>query len=292
MRLLMCTDGSPHGQAALRFGAELARAAAEPATLLGVIERPADRGHLEEALRQASLWLGGTPVPEVKVRIGHADEEILDEASSGVYDLIILGTQGRRGITRFLLGSTAERVLRHAETAVLLVQGQRERLERVLVCTAGGVPGLAVVRTGGRVARLASAEVTVLHVMSQMPASPVLPEAGALSVMPQTPAPAKLSPAHLEDLQAQAEELMAHRTPEGIHLEEALRILSDLGVTARAQVRHGLVVDEIRAEACEGDYDLVVVGAQVVQGWMRFLLNNVGQQIIDCVGRPVLVARA
>ena len=52
---------------------------------------------------------------------------------------------------------------------------------------------------------------------------------------------------------------------------------------------HGLVLDEIVAEAREGDYDLVVVGTQPVQGWMRLLLNDVSQQIIGCTDRPVLV---
>lgn len=291
MRLLLCTDGSAHGQAALRFGVELARGSPELATLLGVIERPADRDKLEAALQEGLRWLEGAPEPQVKVRVGHADEEILDEASTEVYDLIVVGTRGRRGITRFLLGSTAERILRHAGSPVLLVQGRRERLRRVLVCTAGGRPGLAVVRTAGRVANSAVAEVTVLHVMSQVSGSPLLPEAGALQMMPQTPAPSRRSLEHLEALEADAEALIAHGTREGMHLKEALAILSEMGVKARPLVRHGLVVDEINAEAYEMDYDLVVVGARAVEGWMRLLLSNVGQEILDCVGRPVLVVK-
>jgi nucleotide-binding universal stress UspA family protein len=291
MRMLVCTDGSPLGQAALRFGVELARVSPEQATLLGVVERAADRGRLEDALQEGRRWLEGAPEPRVKVRIGHADEEILDEASAGVYDLLVVGTRGRRGITRFLLGSTAERILRHAQVPVLLVQGRREQLKQVLICTGGGKPGLAAVEVGGGVARLTAAEVTVLHVMSQLPASPVLPEAGALQVMPQTPPPPKPSQVHLEELEAGADELIAQGTREGVHLEKALSILSDMGVTARALVRHGLVVDEIEGEACAKDYDLVVVGSHTVEGWMRLLLNNVERQIIDCVGRPVLVVK-
>jgi len=291
MRILLCTDGSPHGQAALRYGALLARASPEPATLLGVVEQKAERPQIEGALQEGERWLAGGPPPRTVVREGHAAEQILAEAGEGGYELVVVGARGRRGITRFLLGSTSERVARHAQQSVLIVQGKQERLARVLVCTAGGEPGLSVVAVGGRVARLAGAQVTVLHVMSQLAATPVLPEARPLQVMPQTPTPPETSRLHLEDLDARAEELMDHQTPEGRHLQEALAILAEMEVPARAQVRHGLVVDEIQAEACDAGHDLLVIGAHAAAGWMRFLLDDVVHQLLVCVDRPVLVAR-
>jgi nucleotide-binding universal stress UspA family protein len=291
MRILLCTDGWPHGQAALRFGALLAQGSPDPATLLGVVEHAQDQARVEQALQEGKEWLAGAPTPQTKLRRGHADEEILDEASPEAYDLVVVGTRGRRGLTRFLLGSTAERIARHASLPVLLVQGQREAVKRILICTAGGEPGLAAVDLAGRVAQLVGAQVTVLHVMSQLPALPVVPHAGLFGVMPQTPVPPEVPDVLLKDLEAPAEELMDHDTPEGAHLRQALAMLADLGVPARARVRHGLVIDEIEDEACEGDYDLVVVGSRSAEGWMRFLLNDLGKQILSCVGRPMLAAK-
>ena len=291
MRFLLCTGGSPHGQSALRFGSTLARGSPEPATLLGVAERPEDRALVEQALQEGEEWLAGAPAPRTKVRIGQAAEQILEEAASGAYDLLVVGTRGRHGITRFLLGSTAERIARQASAPVLLVQGEGDSVDRILACTAGAEPGLAVVELAGRVARLAGARVTVLHVMSQLPGSPVPAHAAPLQVMPQTPAPAKVPDAQALDLDATAEQLMSGDTWEGAHLREALSILAGLDVPAEARVRHGLVVDEIVEETYEGDHGLVVVGSQPVEGWMRFLLNDVSQQIIGCTDRPVLVAR-
>ena len=46
---------------------------------------------------------------------------IMREAAAKQVQLIILGTHGRRGVTRFLMGSVAERVLREAPCAVLVV---------------------------------------------------------------------------------------------------------------------------------------------------------------------------
>jgi nucleotide-binding universal stress UspA family protein len=292
MRILLCTDGSAHGQVALRFGAVLARGSSEPATLLGVLEHSSDEGRIAQALEEGKRWLEGAPSPESKIRRGHAAEEILDEAAEGEYAMIVLGARGKRGITRFLLGSTSERVARHARQPVLIVQGKRERLARVLACTGGREPGLAAVDLSGRVAKMTGAEVTVLHVMSQLAATPVLPEAGPLKVMPQAPRPPDTARVHLDDLEAQAEELMAQGTREGRHLREALDILDNQGVPAAARVRHGLVVDEIVGEAAEGDYDLVVIGVQTAAGWMRFLLDDIGHQILCCLNRPILVSKA
>ncbi len=291
MRILLCTGGSPYGQAALRLGASLAQASPEAATLLGVVERPGHRPLVERALEQGLGWLAGAPTPRVQIREGNASEEILVEASREPYDLMVVGTRGRRGITRFLLGSTAERIVRQATVPVLLVQGERDSIERILVCTAAGDQGLASVELGGRVARLAGGQVTVLHVMSQVLATPVLPHAGPLKLMPQTPAPPAEPGGQFADLGASAEQLMGGGTREGRHLEQALAILADLSVPAEARVRHGLVIDEIMAEIHEGDHDMVVVGSQRTAGWTRFLLNDLSQQIIDCTDRPVLVTR-
>jgi len=292
MRILLCTDGSPHGQRALRFGALLAQGSPQPATLLGVLEHPEERAHLEQALEEGKQSLAAAPAPRIKVRQGQAAEEILDEATPQEYDLVVVGARGRRGITRFLMGSTSERIARHAQVPVLIVRGDHPAVRRVLVCTGGREAGLDVVAFGGQVANLAGAEVTVLHVMSQLAAAPMLPEAGMFQVMPQTPAPPSASEFQLEDLEAPAGELMAHETREGLHLRQALELLAAQGVRGQALVRHGLVVDEVSAEACQGDYDLVVVGAHATEGWMRLLLNDVERQILHCcLDRPALVVK-
>ncbi len=293
MRILLCTDGSVHGQAALRFGALLAQASTEAATLLGVVEHATDQARIEQALEEGKKWLAGAPVPRTKTRIGHPAEEILDEVTPEEYDLVVVGARGRRGITRFLMGSTSERIARLAPVSVLIVRGEHPQVRRILVCTGGRKAGLNVVAFAGRVAKLAGAQVTVLHVMSQLVATTMLPEAGVLQAMPQTPAPPSPDEIQLEYLEAPAEELIAHETSEGLHLQQALAILAEEGVQGQALVRHGLIVEEISDEACGGGYDLLVVGAHSVQGWMRLLLNDVGKQIISCCPEnPVLVARS
>ena len=55
---------------------------------------------------------------------GNPAEEIIDFAEKNDIDLIVMGTHGITGISRFLLGSVAENVIRHSGKAVLIVKGE------------------------------------------------------------------------------------------------------------------------------------------------------------------------
>ena len=55
------------------------------------------------------------------VATGKADEVILDYARQNRVDLIIMSTHGRSGISRWVMGSVTDRVLRHSAVPVLTV---------------------------------------------------------------------------------------------------------------------------------------------------------------------------
>jgi nucleotide-binding universal stress UspA family protein len=76
-----------------------------------------------------------------------------------------------------------------------------------------------------------------------------------------------------------------------VHLETALNTLKSAGVSCAAKVRHGLVVDEIAAEARDGDYDLLVIGAHLARGLSRWLLDDVTAHVLEETRVPVLVVR-
>jgi nucleotide-binding universal stress UspA family protein len=59
---------------------------------------------------------------ETAVEVGDVRERILDSATEWHADLIVLGSHGKRGIQRFLLGSVAEFVARHAKCSVQIVR--------------------------------------------------------------------------------------------------------------------------------------------------------------------------
>lgn len=271
MRILICTDGSKYAKEAIRFGGLLARGAKAHLTLLGVVEGPDEKEKVRQSLERAKYLLAqDVAALEMKTRTGHAAEEILSETEENEYDLVVVGSRGRRGITRFLMGSTAARIVQHSQISVLIVKGSRPSLQKILVCTGGAERGEEDVGFGGKVARSTRAQVTILHVMSQLPLT---------------------RRAKWEDLEATAEELLQRNTPEGVHLRKGLQILGELGVTGKVKVRRGLVVNEILAEAEEGGYDLLVIGAHVTPDLHPLLLDDLTIQIVLGSQRPVLVVK-
>jgi nucleotide-binding universal stress UspA family protein len=69
----------------------------------------------------------GLPVERLSV-LGDPAGEILDQSTNGGVDLIVMATHGRSGVSRWILGSVAERVLRHAEVPLVLVRVSGDRL--------------------------------------------------------------------------------------------------------------------------------------------------------------------
>lgn len=61
---------------------------------------------------------------DAKVELGDIREVILDAAAEWQADLVVMGSHGRRGVQRFLLGSVAEYVARHAQCSVEIVRSR------------------------------------------------------------------------------------------------------------------------------------------------------------------------
>jgi universal stress protein A len=83
----------------------------------------ATEDHSEVLLKQFSNESVGA-LPKVRYRIesGNPFEAILDTAETTRADLIVLATHGRTGIKRLIIGSVAEKVVRHAPCPVLIVK--------------------------------------------------------------------------------------------------------------------------------------------------------------------------
>jgi nucleotide-binding universal stress UspA family protein len=78
-------------------------------------------------LSKAEVRLGGVTV-ECVVRFGDPLDEILREAAAFDADLITVTTAGRSGLSRAILGSVADQVMRKAEVPVLLLRPGRNGL--------------------------------------------------------------------------------------------------------------------------------------------------------------------
>jgi universal stress protein A len=84
-------------------------------------EREQAQGLLAKAARE--LRDAGFQV-ETAVEVGDAKAVIVDAAAQWPADLIVLGSHGRKGLERFLMGSVSEAVARHAPCSVQIVRSQ------------------------------------------------------------------------------------------------------------------------------------------------------------------------
>ncbi|MEY4580056.1 MAG: hypothetical protein RL701_4759 [Pseudomonadota bacterium] len=95
--------------------------AALPPTVLQTVKENAENAITSCAARARER---GLPVRHARAVAGTAYEVIVEEAKSGAYDLVVIGTHGRKLVSRWLLGSVAERVVRHASCPVLVARPQ------------------------------------------------------------------------------------------------------------------------------------------------------------------------
>src|SRR5262245_49851678 len=143
-KMLVPVDFSPSSTAAIRYAVDLARAFDGTVHVLHAWEVPAylrpdltiwsgeisatlaDQVRLgaENAMREFSKTNGleGNPAVTYEVVQGAPYNAILTVAKDGDFDLVVMGTHGRTGISHVLLGSVAEKVVRHARCPVLTIR--------------------------------------------------------------------------------------------------------------------------------------------------------------------------
>jgi nucleotide-binding universal stress UspA family protein len=130
--VLVPHDFSPQATVALKTAAQLAKAHGGKLTVLHVLVpfymaadvpfgMPAvgEQRQVLQRLVTKVLGAGGPPVT-VRVDIGDASQRIIDAARRA--DSIVMATSGRTGVAHFLIGSVAERVVRHATVPVLTLR--------------------------------------------------------------------------------------------------------------------------------------------------------------------------
>lgn len=275
MRVLLATGGSLHSKAALQLGLQILRECDDPPTILAVVQQEANRPRAKQILANARDML--TPKMtnmRTLIRVGQPYKEIHREAKQGTYDLLVLGERRYHRLRTRFRGSVVMRIVSHAPCSVLVAKGKIAPLKRILICDSGVAPTSVLKRfvQQGLVDLLApEAEITILHVMSQ------------ISVGPNVGAEWQLY--------ADASELIRQHAPEGEFLTQDLHLLEPYDVRVQPKVRHGPVVNEIVSEAESGDYNLVVIGIHRQEYWNYLLLQDLAHQIMTQLNQPVLLVR-
>lgn len=75
---------------------------------------------------QRALGEAGAAKVQTTIESGHVYRSIVDLAARDKVDLIVMGTHGRTGLPHIMLGSIAEKVVRHASCPVLTIRGGKD----------------------------------------------------------------------------------------------------------------------------------------------------------------------
>lgn len=271
LNILIATGGSAHSMVAVEMGVYLASLMQVDITLLTVVGQENQRTDGQRILDEARAKFVNLPcvVHEI-IRTGSVAQKIVAETENGRYHLILLGERMHHDLISRMLGPIARYVMDHTAYPILLAKQEVHPLKHILLCDSGTKEPSLLDRFYQRLPQFFTLEIdmTVLHVMSQISAGPGV--AGQF-------------------LRADAGELIEAHSPEGEILTHDLKLLNQYGVPSYPKVRHGLVVDEIMAEAEAGNYDLIVIGAHRYKGWQRFLLDDLAHKIVQKAERPLLI---
>ena len=144
--IFIATDGSKQNEKAIQHSIELARLSGAKLYAGYVVDTaafasiPMDAGWemmyelLEKEANVATDSVeelaNAADIPfETVILEGNPSHEIIEFSDNNNIDLIIMGTLGKTGFDRFLLGSVAEKVTRNSKVPVLVVRGDSEKEE-------------------------------------------------------------------------------------------------------------------------------------------------------------------
>ncbi len=276
--ILFPTDGSPLGEAAFPAAEILACAQGAPVTVAEVVEPPtwwATDGGMAASLGNGDIYqqtmaaldkaarhhvdrvaerfrLRGISVGTALLH-GGAAAQLIECATEIGSDLVIMSTHGRTGLTRFALGSVADRLVREGTIPVFMVRAfgpKIERLERAVVPLDGSTVAEEVLPTVERLARSPLRGVLLLRTLDDGG-----PQEGAA--------------AYLGSVK--------------VRLEAA-------GLEVEAAIRHGHAAENIVTAAREADF--VIMTTHGRGGYDRLRHGSVAERCVRDLTAPLLLVRA
>jgi nucleotide-binding universal stress UspA family protein len=294
-KLLVPLDGSQLAEQALDIAHALLPAGDGDIILLRVPElSPMSRGgfgggldwwypdQAEDRARQdaadyldqvASRWArpGVTFWPEIGA--GDPAGEIVDRARAREVDAIVMSTHGRSGLTRWTMGSVAEKVMRGAPCPVLVAREARP-LRHIIVPLDGSPVAEHALPEALAVAQRTGAPITLLHVVEPYVAlTPATLGWEHLSMQLDEQATAAQHGHAADYLGAVAER---HRRP---------------GLTIRTLLRTGPIADAILQAAAETGGDLIAMATHGRTGLRRWVYGSVTEKVMRGARCCLLVVR-
>jgi nucleotide-binding universal stress UspA family protein len=209
--------------------------------------------------------------PEIEIKEGDLGSNLATEIEQHNIDLVVIGTRGRSGIRKFLLGSSAEEVFRRAPCPVLtigphvqLMPGRPEEFTQILFATDFSPEANAAAPYAISLAKECNAYLTFLHVIAE-------PKVGDL--------------VHSSEVVASSERLLHNLAP----------VDDEAGCIPDCVVETGTVAEKILDVAARRGADLIVLGVRQPHGFpgaATHLPSATAHKVVSQANCPVLTVRS
>lgn len=282
--ILLPVDGSEHAAEIVHHAAELAQWTEATIQVVFVADTTRDSvtvvdGTVVDALeREGETIVGEVAGTFEALGVEHGTDivqgnpapTIVDYAERYDYDLIVLPTHGRTGISRYLLGSVTEKVVRLSDVPVLTARMQFDEqltfpYENILIPTDGSPASTAAARHG--LALAATLDATV-HILSVVDDTSLGPDVRSALSADEFERPATEA---VEDVVTEADEY-------------------DLA-NVQTYVEHGPPAEVIRERIEASEIHAVVMGSSGRHGVDRILLGSVAEKTVRSAPVPVITVR-
>jgi len=289
-KILVPLNGSEITEVALPYAEELAGRLGSEVTLIYVGELAQDQQYhrmhqfyvqgiveltkrgIERYIEKAS---GRAIKVESKILAGDPAEEIVNYADKEDVGLIVMATHSRPVITRWALGSVAEKVARATKQPLVLIRARGARpdvrekniLKKVLVTLDGSKESEAVIPYIEELASKLKAEVILLQVLT--------PEYPTYNI-------------------SQLKQLEQARTSAKDYIEKMEAQLKQKGIAVRSELRERLTggaAEEIIKLADEMNADVVAMSTHGRSGVSRWAFGSVADKVLHAGNTPLLLVR-
>lgn len=277
--ILVPIDFSEESYRALDFAVPLAQRFGATVHVVHVYEGTPDPEVARRLVERVEQRCGVHPGdPECHLRSGKPFQELNSAAKELKADLIVIASHGHRGFKHLMLGSVAEKIVRHSECPVLVVREATRGpirtategivLERILV----PVDFSECAKEGAKYASVFATQVGADLLLLNVTSPPNYTAADPNIVPPDWP-----------------QLLETARLAAADRLDEMLNFLPLVGISAETQVAVGTPIEELVSATARPDIDLVIISTHGYTGLRHVLLGSTAEQLVRLAHCPVLV---
>jgi nucleotide-binding universal stress UspA family protein len=289
-KILVTLDGSELAEQSLLYAEDLVAKLGSEIHLLQVSDTGESGIHdfqvmyVNQIAQRVDRWLHKSNQTNLKITpavvMGSAADEITKYAENNGIGLIIMGTHGRSGLTRWAVGSVANKVVRGTEIPVLLTRSKPagsakevQIISKVLVPLDGSDIGENALPAVIELARRTGMEVVLFQAVPL--AFHVYPAGDMVSQVPY-------SEREMEPIKGQVKG----------YLDNVVKRLTGLGLKVSQQMVVGNPEEAIIKKAEEIKVDLVAMSTHGRSGVSRWVFGSVADRVLSAGTTPLLLVRA